>query len=421
MDKTLRSLKKLIPRSLFKKLQPYYHYGLAATGTLLYRFPSRKIHVIAVTGTKGKSSTTEYVNAVLEAGGYKTAVLSTIRFKIGDLSKPNLYKMTMPGRFFVQKFLREAVNADCQYAVIEMTSEGAKMYRHLGVQLDTLIFTNLSPEHIESHGSFEKYKDAKLRLARALAKSKKPLRRAIANITDPHGCDFLIYNIEKNIGYDEKDAKKMNISLPGDFNKVNALAAYTFGMSLGISEEKLKKAIANVTKIPGRAEEVDIASIPNSEHFVLKNIKVVVDYAHTADSLKKIYSAYKGKKIGVLGATGGGRDSIKRKSLGEVADECCDIVIVTDEDPYDDDIMEIINAVASGVTKKQEGKTLFIEPDRRKAIALAISLAKPNYSILITGKGTDPYIMRVNGTKEKWSDIQVAKEELTTFIQANQS
>jgi UDP-N-acetylmuramoyl-L-alanyl-D-glutamate--2,6-diaminopimelate ligase len=412
MDTLLHQIKKLIPKKMFNFFQPLYHFVLAVTGTIIYRFPSRHIHVVAITGTKGKSSTTEYVNAVLEAAGYKTAVLSTIRFKIGDLTRPNMYKMTMPGRFFVQKFLREAVDAGCQYAVVEMTSEGARLSRHIGVSLDTLIFTNLTPEHIESHGSFENYKKAKLKLVRSLAKSWKPMRRVIANISDPHGASFLIYDVNQNIGYKKEDAAKIEISLPGDFNKMNALAAYTYGKSIGINDETLHSALLHVIDIPGRAQEINVG----------QGFRVVVDYAHTVDSLEKIYGAYSGKKIAILGATGGGRDKSKRVGLGKTADENCDVVIVTDEDPYDDNVMEIINTVASGVTKKTLGENLFIEIDRRKAIAQALPIAqemlKTNYdvTVIISGKGTDPYIMRAEGKKEKWSDAQVAKEEIEKYL-----
>ena len=190
MEKLLRTIEKFIPRKLYKFFQPAYHFLLAITGVIIYRNPSKQITVIGVTGTKGKSSTVEFINAILEANGNKTAILSTIRFKIGEKSRPNLYKMTIPGRFFTQKFLRDAVDAGCEYAIIEMTSEGARFYRQAGIHMDALIFTNLSPEHIESHGSFKKYKEAKLRLVRQLSRSKKPVRISIANIDNEHAQHF---------------------------------------------------------------------------------------------------------------------------------------------------------------------------------------------------------------------------------------
>ncbi|MBX4191957.1 hypothetical protein KW798_00510, partial [Candidatus Parcubacteria bacterium] len=165
-------------KSFLKKILPVpvlgaYHFLLAQVGALIYGFPSRTLFVIGVTGTKGKSTTTELINAILREAGYKTAVASTIHFTIGHESEPNLFKMTMPGRFFLQRFLRKAVSKGATHAVIEMTSEGAKQFRHKGIDLDALVFTNLAPEHIESHGSLENYVAAKLSIAKNMETSSK--------------------------------------------------------------------------------------------------------------------------------------------------------------------------------------------------------------------------------------------------------
>lgn len=419
MEKTLRTLERYIPKKLYKFFQPAYHLSLSLLGTARYLKPSRHIYVIGVTGTKGKSSTTEFVNAVLEAAGKKTALLSTIRFKIGDDTEANKYKMTMPGRFFTQKFLHDAVNAGCQYAIIEMTSEGARFFRHVGVEMDALIFTNLSPEHIESHGSFENYKKAKLRLVKHLAKSKKNNRLSIANIDNKHGFSFLVHDVEKNIGYSLKDVKilsentissiisykdtQITIPLPGKFNILNALSAIKFGEELGISLKEIQTGIEGLKTIRGRVERVEAG----------QNFTVVVDYAHTDDSLRKLYEAFpSSRKIAVLGSTGGGRDSWKRPVLGKIADEHCEEIIITNEDPYDEDPMKIIEEVAKGVTRH----TPTIILDRREAMRKAFDLARAGDTVLITGKGTDPYIMGPNGTKEEWDDARVAREELEKII-----
>ncbi|MEK7120458.1 MAG: Mur ligase family protein, partial [Patescibacteria group bacterium] len=177
----LRVIKKILPEKLFKFFQPTYHYLLSFAGALFYGFPSRKIKVITVTGTKGKSTSVEMINTIFEEAGYQTAVASTIRFKIKSKSQRNLYKMTMPGRFVMQKFLRDALKVKCDFAIIEMTSEGVKQFRHKFIYLDALLFTNISPEHIESHGSFEKYLKAKLKIAEALNNSPKKDKWLVVN------------------------------------------------------------------------------------------------------------------------------------------------------------------------------------------------------------------------------------------------
>lgn len=419
MEKLLRITEKLLPKKVYRFFQPAYHLALALTGTLVYRKPSQHIYVIGVTGTKGKSSTTEFVNAVLEKANKKTAVLSTIRFKIGNNTRANKFKMTMPGRFFVQKFLHDAVKNNCDYAVIEMTSEGARFFRHIGIEMDALLFTNLSPEHIESHGSFEKYKSAKLRLVKHLAKSKKPSRISVANTDNKHGFSFLIQDIEKNVGYSLKDVvilsennsssiieyknTQITVPLPGRFNILNALSSIKLGEHLGLSLATIKEGVESLTLIRGRVEKIDLG----------QNFTVVVDYAHTDDSLKKLYEAFpSSRKIAVLGSTGGGRDAWKRPVLGKIADENCDEIIITNEDPYDEDPIHIINAVASGVTLH----TPHIIINRREAIRKALELARPGDTVLITGKGTDPYIMGPNGTKEVWDDAAAAREELEKLV-----
>ncbi len=407
MEKLLRKIEKIIPKKLYKLVQPIYHYILMICGIIIYKFPGHSIHIIGITGTKGKSTTTEYVNAVLESAGYKTAILSTIRFKIDDVNKENKYKMTMPGRFFVSKFVHDAQKAGCQYAIIEMTSEGARFYRHRGIPIDTLIFTNLSPEHIDSHGSFENYLKAKLSIARAVERSSKGYKRIVVNKDDSHADNFLVYNVHEKMGYRLHDwdakYKHINIKLPGDFNKMNALAAITLAESLHIEESIIKKGIESIEIVRGRCEEIKYND----------SIIAVIDYAHTPDSLEKMYQLYssKAKIIAVLGGTGGGRDKSKRKIMGALANKYSEKVFVTDEDPYDEDPTEIMNDVAEGVEKSK----LEIIVSRRKAIQEAIVNAiklNTKIYILITGKGTDPYIMRVNGLKEIWDDARVTREEI---------
>jgi UDP-N-acetylmuramoyl-L-alanyl-D-glutamate--2,6-diaminopimelate ligase len=381
-------------------MRSLYHFLLALGGALYYRFPSRQIYVVGITGTKGKTSTAELVSAVLEAAGHKTAICSTLRFKIAGESEDNRKKMTMPGRAFIQKFLRQAVAAGCDYAIVEMTSQGVLQHRHRFIALDALIFTNLSPEHIESHGSYENYVQAKLKIARALERSPKPNKIIIANGDDQEAPKFLAVNVPQKISYQLAGAPTYikESSLPGEFNRYNLLAAAAFARSQKISEQIIEAALSKVSTIRGRMEKVGG-----------KDFDVIVDYAHTPDSLEKVYRAFESRrKICVLGGTGGGRDQWKRPVMGEIAARYCNQIFLTDEDPYNEDPLSIVEMVAKSIPPDKYK----IIMDRREAIKKAIEAAKPSDVVIITGKGTDPYIMRAKGAKEPWSDARVAKEEL---------
>ena len=215
LDQTLAKIRKFIPSKLFAFFQPAYHYSLALLAALIYRFPSRKIKVIGVTGTKGKSTTTEIINALLEEAGYKTAISNTIRYKIGNQSIDNKFKMSMPGRFFVQRLVRKAVSAKCDYIILEMTSQGTLQFRHKFIHLDAFVFTNLSPEHLDSHGSYEKYVSAKVKIADEMMKSKKLNRIIVANADDKESVRFLACPSEVKATFSTKDAEPFEIKKEG--------------------------------------------------------------------------------------------------------------------------------------------------------------------------------------------------------------
>ena len=418
MQNKMRKLKQMLERIIPRRLLSFYHLSLAFLGAVLYGFPSRKILVIGVTGTKGKSSTAEMLNAIFEEAGFTTALLNSIRIKIGESSEPNLLRMTMPGRFFIQRFLSNAVRAKCTIAILEMTSQGAAQYRHRFINLDALIFTNLAPEHIESHGSYEKYADAKFELARELVRSSKRPRIMVANADDNQSVRYLSLPVEKVLPFslagckpwsaDERgghfnfDGLDIRIKLPGEFSLKNALAAATVAQAFGIRSTVIMKALEKIRTIPGRAETIEAG----------QNFIVVVDYAHTPDSLEALYGAYgTRRKICVLGATGGGRDTWKRAVMGGIADKFCDTIILTNEDPYDENPRAIVGDVAKGMGRKPE-----IIMDRREAIRRALSLARAGDAVLITGKGTDPCICIAQGGRIPWSDADVAREEVKALL-----
>ena len=414
-------LNTILPTSVYARLLSLYHFALAYIGALIYRYPSRHLTVIAVTGTKGKSSTVELIYAMLTEAGHKTAAAGTIRFCIGDVCEPNRYKMTMMGRFFLQKFLRKAVDSGCTHAVIEMTSEGARLHRHRGIDLDALVFTNIAPEHLERHGGMEHYVAAKLSIAEHLAHSSKHPRVIAANTDDAYGARFLSINADIHAPFSLSDAKpytandrgidfvwrgeQFHSPLPGIFSLYNILAALTICNVLGVPHDVLQRAVVRTEVIAGRGERIERG----------QPFSVIVDYAHTPDSLHALYDAFSsiaGRRIAVISATGGGRDVWKRPAMGTIADQMCDIAFITDEDPYDEDPQQIIDDVAKGFSRL----TPHIILDRREAIRAALKEARAGDAVLISGKGTDPCIMRAHGEREEWSDRKVAEEELDALI-----
>lgn len=397
-------IKKFIPPFLIS----WYHFLLAFFGVILYRFPSKKLKIIGITGTNGKTTTIEMVSKILEEAGYRVASLSSIKFKIGDKEWPNILKMTMPGRFKIQKFLRQAVNAECPYAILEVTSEGIKQHRHRFIDFEMAVFTNLTPEHIEAHGGFENYRAAKGKLFQATK------RIHVINIDDENANYFLQFPAKKKYTYglNKGDINAKNfqfkLQLIGDFNVYNALAAACVGVSQGVNLEICKKVLEMVGSIPGRMEEV-----------ISQPFKVFVDYAFTPNALEKVYqtlsSRFKvqsSRLICVLGACGGGRDKWKRPALGEIAAKYCDEVIVTNEDPYDENPFQILSMIKSGISKSQFPTSNFYEIlDRREAIRKSLALAKPGDVVIITGKGCEPWICVAGGKKIPWDDREVVKEE----------
>ncbi len=414
MEALKKWVQSLLPRQLYRALLTPYHLLWTFFAASRYGFPARELIVIGVTGTKGKSSVTEMIAAILTEAGHLTAVSSTIHFAIGKESRPNKFKMTLPGHGFIQKFLREAVQKDATHAVIEITSEAAIQYRHLFLDLNALVFTNLEKEHLESHGGMENYFKAKYKIGEALAHSPKRPRAIIANADSAYGARFLALPLEQSIPFALTDAAELTASgngisflfegtrfslpHPGAFTALNALAAIKTCSFLGVPLAQTTAALAGLKTIPGRVERIEAG----------QNFLAVVDYAHTPDSLEALYKAYGNRpKICVLGNTGGGRDVWKRPEMGRIADEHCAHVILTNEDPYDENPNEIVNAMAQGMKR-----TPTIIMDRRAAIAEALRRASAGDVVLVSGKGTDPYIMGSRGAKEVWSDARVVHEEL---------
>lgn len=428
-------IKAIIKKLLPKKVLFFYHRLLALTAAFFYGQPSNKLIVIGVTGTAGKSTTVYLIGKMLEQCGLKVGWTSSICFKNAEGEKMNDKKMTMPGRFFLQKFLKNLVTNNYQVAVIETSSEGILQSRHLGINYDVALFTNLSPEHIETHGGFENYKKTKAKFFAGLKKQKNKIingqkikKTIIANLDDNHANYFLNFPADEYLGYklqnqnskinlpvnkqslkiieaekiDNSNFKlnelKFNLKLPGEFNIYNVLAAISISQYLKIPLEQAKKSLESIISIPGRMEEI-----------ISQPFKVIVDYAHTPVELESVYQTLQTTQlICVLSSCGGGRDKWKRPELGKLATQYCQQIILTDEDPYDEDPATIIKEIEVGISPDKKYEKIL---DRRQAIKKALTLAQPNDTVIITGKGCEPWICVANNQKIPWDDRKIALEE----------
>lgn len=417
----------------------FYHLALAAIAAFYYGFPSKKMIIIGVTGTKGKTSAANFIWSVLTAGGHKTSLIGTANIRMGDIEMMNKYHMTMPGRFILQKLLKQMANAGCKFAIVETTSEGIKQWRHFGIFYDIAVFTNLTPEHLESHGgSFEKYKKTKGEIFKALHNGKNKIingreikRVIIANYDDLHKEYFLGFPADKKItfgtgGEANFQADKIRntgygleffvgsmpyqINILGKFNIYNALPAIAVGSLFDIPEEKIQEGLKNLENIPGRMEKID-----EGQKFL-----VFVDYAHEKEGMTAVLNTARelviekgGRVVVLLGAEGGGRDKAKRPILGEISAKMADFVVISNVDPYEDDPKEICEDIALSAEKfsKTRGKNLFVIEDRRKGIKKTLSLASENDIVLITGKGSEQSII-IGGKRHPWDDRVVVREEI---------
>jgi len=426
----LNILRKLTPKPIFS----LYHLTLAWIGNTIFCYPSKKLFVIGVTGTKGKTTTAYFIYQLLEMGGQKTALTSTTFFALGDKIEANKTKMGMPGRFFLPHWLNRAVTAKAKYVVVETTSEGIAQYRQKFLDYNVAVFTSLSPEHVERHGSFAAYQAAKEKLFAQTGGAH------VINLDDRHSKEFLQYPALSKWGvsldqkkkspavqhllegnftrenrleikeYSLEDGRKKlmaekNVILPfpGKFNGTNLLLAIGAIRAAGISLGKVTRIISQLKLPPGRMQELRKLDL---------DFRVFLDYAHEPLSLRTALRACRellpaGKKLICLtGAQGGGRDQWKRKVMGREAADNSDRVIVATEDPYEEDPVKINQEVMNGVLsnkKFQEGKNCWQFADRGEGIKKALQLAGSGDIVILCGKGGE-HFMCVGNKKIPWDE-----------------
>jgi len=393
-----------------KKIFSLYHFCWALGSAILFWFPSRKLRVIGVTGTKGKSTTVVLLAHIFNEAGHKSAHLSTVSISDGNKTYKNTTGNSMPGRLYIQRLMRRAVHNGCTYLFLEVTSQGVVQHRHTCISWAGAMFLDIHPEHIESHGSFANYLDAKLSFF-TYARKHSPACVFYIHRNDEHAKDFIqIAKNRKQILFGVEDVNEVfkNLSLPGEFNKINIAGTYAVAREEGIAHETINKAIQSFGGISGRME------------FVQKNpYAIVVDYAHTPDSLREVYTYLRaqvdkkgGRLLCVLGSAGGGRDAWKRPEMGKIAGDMCDEIVLTNEDPFDEDPAEIIRAIHEGVraSARYDELHVHIVLDRKEGIQKAISLAHAEDIVVCTGKGSENSIRVAHGKKIPWNEGEEIKK-----------
>lgn len=434
-------LKRLVPPTFRRQ----YHHLIALVASLVYRFPSRHLIVVGVTGTDGKTTTASLIADVLGAGGEAVGLSSSAMMQVGPRRWLNETHQTMPGRFQLQRLLRQMVNAGCHYAVIEVSSEGTVQYRHSGIDFDVAVITNLTPEHLEAHGSFESYRKAKGLLFTSIIRGgDKHLfgriipKATVVNLDDESHDYFLKFWAEAHYGTSLRgheseqlpsgdkltviaaeqsastatnatfriDGRLFVVPLPGLYNIQNALQAIAVGRALGLEWPMITAGLEQAHPVPGRGESIDSG----------RGWRAIVDYALTPNALEQLLQSLRhdGAKriIAVLGAAGGGRDTWKRPKLGAIAARYADRIILTTDDPYDESPAAIAAAIAAGVPESEREKLETIL-DRRLAIRRAIAVAQPGDVVTITGMGSETSMM-VGRHSRPWNDAAVVKEELAS-------
>ena len=404
-------MKSIWKMFLYKIKRPFHFIrtGLlrGLIGQIKYKFPARKLKIIAITGTDGKTTSSTLLYHVLKKAGKKTALISTVAAYIGAEKISTGLHVTSPDPFALHKLIKKMVDSNVEYLVLEVTSHGAYQFRTWGINPLLAGLTNIDHEHLDYHLTPAEYLKAKTLI---LNKAKKVIINA-----DDHNYQLLrskLKQTSKNIisykatdKLPQKISKAINARFSEKYNQMNARLVYALALELGIDQKKISAAFLNFPNIPGRMQEVKTD----------KSFRILVDFAHTPQGIKAALTALKsqltdeGKLIAVYG-TAGLRDHLKRPLMGEVGAQIADLVIFTAEDPRTEDVWSIIRQLKENVHQNLD-KILSIA-DRREAISFAINkLAKKNDIVAILGKGHEQS-MCFGKIEYSWSDVKVVKEIL---------
>ena len=406
-------------KKLLQKLPFYnqavvpYHWGQAVLATTKFHHPAKKLKVIGVTGTNGKTTTCFMIWHMLNQAGMRTGLMTTVAYGVDKL-KPELNHMTTVDANTLNKRISDIANQGVEYLVLEVTSHALAEYRTLGIPFEIAVFTNLTHDHLDYHKTMQNYRNAKGKLF-------KKAKFSILNADDPAtkyyqtlSKEYITYGI-KNGEYRAESIKlavngvkyscgdiNIETSIPGEFNVYNSLAAALVGKKIGLANATIEQGIKSLTDVEGRMNIVD-----EGQPFT-----VIVDYAHAPDALEKVFESvknHKGHTISVHGGAGR-RDPSTRAIRGRILAKYSDVVIITEDDSRDEDPEVIATEFIKGAEKQGKilNKDLYKELNRKKAIELAISKAKKGDLVLILGKGHEKTILRADGP-HPFEDIKVTK------------
>ncbi len=408
-----KMIKRLVPAQLFKKIEPLGHLIESVIYQTRAGFPARSMKVIGVTGTDGKTTTSTLITQMLRNSGKKVAMMTTISVDYGDGQGPqdNPSRLTTFGAKKLTSSLTKMKNEGVEWLVLEVTSHALAQYRVWGVPFDFVVMTNVGHEHLDYHGTFDNYRDAKRRLFKLANKNKGGQRIGIINAEDP-SAELFASDVANPMFYGTKQADvraekikltpagsryvaktlgdeyRIDCHLPGSFNVYNSLAAVSAGIAIGLRKQEIEKGIDSLHEVEGRMTKVDVG----------QDFAVIVDYAHTPESFEKILAEVRplsDKRLICVFGSAGRRDEAKRARQGEIAGKWCDVVIATEEDDRDIDGELILGQIAEGAEKsgKVMGKDLFKIHDREEAVKTAISMAKIGDLVMLLGKGHEKSIL----------------------------
>ena len=416
--------KKLEGLKNYNSLVRPVHLVRAVMAGVKYKFPAKKLKVIGVTGTNGKTTTCFYVWKMLNESGRSCGIMTTVAWGHKKLHNELNHMTTVDSRTLNER-IEQIRKAGAEYLVLEVTSHALSQFRTLGVPIEVAVFTNLTHEHLDYHKTMEKYRAAKCKLFRKA-------KFSVINADDKNAREFMKVAREY-ITYGIKNGKmrarkvkfgvngaeyacgdmKIKTKLPGEFNVYNSLAAAVVGQRLGLTDEEIAKGIAALEAVEGRMTRVD-----EGQEFT-----VIVDYAHTPDALEKVFRALgevSGRVITVHGGAGR-RDETTRAERGEILAKNSDVVIITEDDSRDEDSEKIARQFVEGAEKagKVEGKDLVVNLDREEAIRTAVKIAKKGDVVLLLGKGHEKTILRADGAHE-FEDIKVARKYLRERVREDE-